>query len=64
MKKFTERPKLKRTISIGDINMLKQNTLSSLDMMYADKVLKPDEIKEIQYFNKFDLKREGKRLKF
>lgn len=59
MKKYTERPKLKRTISIGDIN-----ALSSLDMMYGDKVLKPDEIKEIQYFNKFNLKREGKRLKF
>ena len=59
MKKFTERPKLKRTISIGDIN-----ALSSLDTIYGDKILKPDEIKEIQYFNKFSLKREGKRLKF
>lgn len=46
----TQRPKLKRTISIGDIN-------TAIDMMYAERVLKPDEL----YANKYNYRRDIRR---
>lgn len=49
----TQRPRLKRTISIGDIN-----TLSSIDMMYTERVLKPDEL----YVNKYNYRRDIRRI--